>query len=69
MEIQTWIKENFLQLNCSKTEVLLIGTSTAVNRCNNFKFTVDDCQILLSVQVRNLGVIFDAQLTFNNHLN
>lgn len=67
LEIQVWMKPNFLQLNGSKTEVLLIGTSTAVNRCINFKFTVDECQILPSVQVRNLGVIFDAQLTFNTH--
>ncbi len=61
------MKQKFLQLNCSKTEVLLIGTSTAVNRCNNFKLTVDDCQILPSIQARNLGGIFDAQLTFNTH--
>ncbi len=67
LEIQAWMIQNFLHLNCSKSEVLLIGTSTAVNRCNHFKFIVDDCQILPSVQARNLGVIFAAQLTCNTH--
>ncbi len=61
------MKHNFLKLNCSKTEMLFIGTPSNVNKCSNFKFSVDNTQISPSAQVRNLGMIFDAQLTFNSH--
>ncbi len=53
------------QLNCS--EIALFGTPSNVNKCSNFKLSVNNTQISPSAQVRNLGVIFDAQLTFNSH--
>lgn len=69
MEIKGWMKLNFLKLNCSKTEVLLIGTPLNVSKCKDFRISVDNTQLSPSGQVRNLGVIFDAQLTFNSHFN
>ncbi len=65
LEIKAWMKHNFLKLNGSKTEILVIGTPS--NKCSNFKLSVDNIQISLSVQVRNLGVMFVARLTFNSH--
>ncbi len=67
LEIKAWMKHSFLKLNCSKTEIVLIGTPSNVNKCSNFKLSVNNTQISPSAQVRNLGVIFDAQLTFNFH--
>uniref|UniRef100_A0A8C2C1M2 Reverse transcriptase domain-containing protein n=1 Tax=Cyprinus carpio TaxID=7962 RepID=A0A8C2C1M2_CYPCA len=69
MEIKGWMKLNFLKLNCSKTEVLLIGTPLNVSKCKDFRISVDNTQLSPSGQVRNFGVIFDAQLTFNSHFN
>ncbi len=46
--------------------MLLFGTPSNVNKCSNFKLSVDNTQISPSAQVRNLGVIFDAQLAFNS---
>ncbi len=37
LEIKAWMKHSFLKLNCSKTEIVLIGTPSNVNKCSNFK--------------------------------
>lgn len=47
LEIKAWMRQNFLQLNYSKTEILLIGTPASVNKCNTVKLTVDDSLISL----------------------
>ncbi len=60
------MKHNFLKLNFSETEIVLIG-APYVNKCSNFKLSVDNTLISPSAQVRNLGVIFDTHLTFNSH--
>ncbi len=52
-----WMKEHHLQLNLAKTELLVFpATSTLLH-----DFTP-------STSVRNLGVIFDDQLTFKEHI-
>ncbi len=60
------MKHNFLKINCSETEIVLSGTPY-INKCSNFKLSVDNTLISPSAQVRNLAVIFDAHLTFNSH--
>lgn len=56
-EIKTWMHHNFLKLNCSKTEVLLIGTPAAVHKGSNFYLIMDDSVVSPSTQARNHGVI------------
>lgn len=62
------MRQNFLKLNYSNTDIVLFGTPASVNKCNTVKLKVDDSLVSPSVQVWNLSVIFDAQLSFNTHL-
>ncbi|KAI2646872.1 putative RNA-directed DNA polymerase from transposon BS [Labeo rohita] len=60
---------NFLLLNSEKTEVLIIGPKTSA--CNNLKhcLILDGCSVNSLSSVRNLGVLFDGNLSFENHIS
>ncbi len=68
-EVEAWMSQNFLQLNGSKTEAILVGTphqiqTSVIFRCYFF------CQnIPLSTSVTNLGVKMDSHLTLRLMLN
>ncbi len=61
-EIKSWFSANFLKLNGSKTQVLLIGTNSSLSRSCSFSLSIDGSSVSPSRQVRNLGVIFDSTL-------
>ena len=67
-EIKAWMRNNFLQLNSSKTEALLVGTPHQVQSSSITHLTFDSQVIPLSTTVTNLGVRFDPHLTFNDHI-
>ena len=61
--IQTWMKDNRLALNVSKTEVLLTGPTQSLNLLAEWPVSMGPCPTPSS-QVRNLGVIFDNKLSW-----
>ncbi len=67
--IKNWMTSNFLLLNSEKTEVLIIGPITPT--CNNLEYclTLDGCSVNSSSSVRNLGVLFDNNLSFDSHVS
>uniref|UniRef100_A0A3Q2DQL4 RING-type domain-containing protein n=1 Tax=Cyprinodon variegatus TaxID=28743 RepID=A0A3Q2DQL4_CYPVA len=67
-EIKTWMKHNFLQLNSSKTEAILVGTSHKVQSSSITGITISCQDIPFSTTVTNLDVRSDPQLTFEPHL-
>src|SRR4029434_10161034 len=67
-EIKACMSNNFLQLNSSKTEALLVGTPHQVQSSSLTHLTFDSQVIPLSSTVTNLGVRFDPHLTFNDHI-
>jgi len=64
-----WFQSNGLCLNPSKSEVILLGTAAATRSYNNIQtVNVAGADIPISDTLKSLGVIFDSQLTFNQHI-
>ena len=64
--IQSWLAANFLKLNNSKTEVMLIGTPHSVAQCKTLtnSITLQNTKFNWLPTVKNLGIIFDESLSF-----
>ena len=69
-EIDNWMVDNHLKFNGDKTDMIIIGTrqmrsklppDISINICGN--------DITPKTSVRNLGVIFDANLNFKEHIS
>lgn len=66
-ELQIWMSNNKLVLNASKTEIILFGSQHQLNNFSITSVTLGDVQVLIADNVRNLGVTFDSQLSFEQH--
>ncbi len=60
------MKEHHLQLNLAKTELLVFPATPTLQ--HDFTIQLGSSTITSSASVRNLGVIFDDQLTFKEHI-
>ena len=58
---------NFLLLNSDKTEVLILGPKHLRDTLSNDIAALDDIALASNETVRNLGVIFDPDLSFDLH--
>ncbi len=65
-DISAWMKEHHLQLNLAKTELLVFPATPTLH--HDFTIQLGSSTITPSACVRNLGVIFDGQLTFKEHI-
>ncbi len=65
-DISAWMKEHHLQLNLAKTELLVFPATPTLQ--HDFTIQLGSSTIAPSTSVRNLGVIFDDQLTFKEHI-
>ncbi len=65
-DISAWMKEHHLQLNLAKTELLVFSATPTLQ--HDFTIQLGSSTITPSASVRNLGVIFDGQLTFKEHI-
>ncbi len=61
-DISGWMKEHHLQLNLADTELLVFPATPTL--LHDFTIQIDSSTTTPSSSVRNLGVIFDDQLTF-----
>lgn len=66
-DIKHWLADNFLQLNESKTEVLILGSS--LSRLPGLAVQLGPLSLNVQDHVRNLGVIFDSSLLFNKQIS
>ncbi len=66
VDISAWMKEHHLQLNLAKTELLVFPATPTLH--HDFTIQLGSSTITPSASVRNLGVIFDDQLTFKKHI-
>ncbi len=60
---------NFLLLNSEKTEVLIIGPKNHTSNNLEHCLTLDGCSVNSFSSVRNLGVLFDYNLSFESHVS
>ena len=67
-DIKTWMTCNFLMLNSDKTEVILIGPEHLRDQLSGDVVSVDGIALASNTTVKNLGVIFDQDLSFNSHV-
>jgi len=62
--VSNWMSTNLLSLNPAKTEFLTIGTPQQLNKLVNPVLVLSDCvKVVPCENVRNLGFIFDRQLS------
>ena len=59
---------NFLHLNSDKTEVIVFGPKHLRNSLSNQIVTLDGIALASSSTVKNLGVTFDQDMSFNLHI-
>ncbi len=63
-EIKGWMADNFLQLNESKSEILILGHSR-----NSSDFHLGSLSASVQPYVRNLGFTFDSSLEFDKQIS
>ncbi len=66
VDISAWMKEHHLQLNLAKTELLVFPATPTLQY--DFTIKLGYFTINTSSSAKNLGVIFDDQLTFKEHI-
>ena len=60
-----WIKNAHLKLNTNKCKIISFGRKMNIDS----KYYIDNVQLERVSFISDLGVIFDSQLNFNNHIN
>jgi len=68
--VANWMSSNFLSLNPSNTEFLIFGLPQQLSELNSPTIHLPNSVILSPVDsARNLGVIFDQNLSFAQHIS
>ena len=61
-DLRTWMNENRLKLNDSKTEFIIFGTRKMLLNVSTSSIKVGDENITAATEVRNIGAFFDNEL-------
>jgi hypothetical protein len=68
--ISEWMASNFLSLNPSKTEFLIVGLPAQLSKLHMPSLTLQDNTSITPVNsARNLGIIFDSNLTYDKQIS
>ena len=68
-DVKSWFEGNMLRLNPDKTEVLYIHSKHRSNIPIINKLSVDNVNVTPSAAVKNLGIIFDQNMSMEKHVN
>ena len=69
ISIRTWMIQNKLKINDSKTEFLVLTSSFLKQHFNDLNISVGNSRIARSLSARNLGVIFDNHMSLDKQIN
>jgi hypothetical protein len=69
--LSDWLSNNFLKLNHNKTNIMLVGPERARKRlaAELGMINLGTASLALSDKVKNLGVTFDGDLSFGQHIS
>ena len=67
--LQNWMNDNMLMLNMSKTEFMILGKASTLKKIQNIDMNLNDCVITPTDNVKNLGVLFDNELTMSDQVS
>ena len=67
--IKTWMDQNYLQMNSSKTEFILIGSKQRLTKCGTDNININGEPVQLSQCIKYLGTWIDSQLSFKTRIN
>ena len=69
-DILFWMEPSKLKLNPGKTDLIIIGTKQQRNRViSHFPVKMIGSDTFPSDTVRNLGVVFDSDFNFRQHIS
>ena len=70
-DINTWMDSTGLKLNHLKSEVIVLGSKQMLGKVDmkEFHIQVGNNIIYPATKTRNLGVIFDTNMSFNDHVS
>ena len=66
--VQRWMLKNMLKLNGDKTECLVISTKHVLKSLSKLEFIFGDLVIRPTSSAKNLGVLFDSSLSYQQHV-
>ena len=61
--------QNHLQMNCSKTDFILIGSKQRLTKCETDIININGEPFQLNKCIKYLGALIDSQLSFKTHIN
>ena len=67
--VKRWMEVNRLYLNPAKTEIIWLGSSRNLQLWSSIPLLISGVLIKPSTKVRNLGVMFDSDLSMTTHVN
>ena len=67
-DIKTWMTRNYLLLNSDKTEVIVFGPKPLRDKLANENVSLDGITLASKATVKNLGVTFDQDMSFQPHI-
>jgi len=68
-DIRVWMYDNKLKMNDAKTEALIITPNRGISTINDISINVGSQDVTPSINVRNLGAMFDSNLKMDKQVN
>ena len=66
--IANWLKTNHLQMNVTKTKLLLLARRSRIQELDKVKLSVNDVEVERRDDVKFLGVVIDGELNWEKHV-
>ena len=67
--VKEWMDRNKQKLNDTKTEYMLAGKASLLSICDKPPMNINGTEILPTSKVKNVGVIFDDELTMSDQIS